>query len=182
MKPSRALVHRFKAAGLFALPPEYLHHALAHHFGYDPAVAAHSMGALALWLAGYPDRARREIRSAVALAESLSHPATLAFATLFAAWVACWRGEWDEAESMADRCIAYCSEYELPAYRDFVQISRGMIRIDRGDPEAGATIAADGAAALEALGFRWARSFMLAVVVDGRARAGDLPEALARLG
>jgi predicted ATPase len=157
------------------------HHALAHHFGYDPGVAAHCMAALSRWTSGHPDGARRDVDSALALAESLSHPSSLAFATLFASWIACWRGEWDDARSMADRCLAYCSEYGLPAYRDFVQICRGMIQIAKGEPDSGADTATEGAAALESIGFRWARSFMLSVVADGRIRAGDLPEALARL-
>ena len=154
------------------------HHELAHDFGYDPAVSAHSLGALALWLAGYPEQALQESRAAVRLAQRLLHPSTQAFAALFASWVACWHGDLVEARSQAERCIASSTKFGLPVYSDFVNICRGLMLIGEGDPGAGATLANERTASLDAIGFRWARTFMLAVVAEGHANAGDTAQAL----
>ena len=53
--------------------------------GPNPVVVAHSIGALFLWMSGYPDTAERRAAESIALAERLGHPYSLAYAVFHAA-------------------------------------------------------------------------------------------------
>ena len=64
------------------------HRVLAFLYGgHDPGVCWRDFGALALWLLGYPDQALKRSHDALALAEELSHPLSLAEAFGYAAWL-----------------------------------------------------------------------------------------------
>jgi predicted ATPase len=52
--------------------------------GHDPGVCAGTVGAWSEWLLGYPDTALARINDALALAERLAHPFSLALARLHA--------------------------------------------------------------------------------------------------
>jgi len=55
--------------------------------GHDPGVACRAFAAIPLWLLGYSERAMARIHEALALAQALSHPVSLAFAQCWAAMV-----------------------------------------------------------------------------------------------
>jgi len=51
------------------------HHALTHTYGgHDAGVCSRNVGGLALWLSGYPERARQWADEALVLARELQHP------------------------------------------------------------------------------------------------------------
>jgi predicted ATPase len=155
-----------------------VHHSLAHHLGYDPGVSAHCLGALALWLAGFPDQAARQVEAAVALAESLTHPPTRVFAAIFSSWILRWNGSLEEGMVSANKGIELSEEFELIAYRDFGRVGLGWILIGRGELTEGTDLTRQGMAGLAAIDFRWALSFMLAVVAEGCVGQGKVEEGL----
>src|SRR5207249_420297 len=57
---------------------------LACRYGTCPWVGCLAYAAWTLWWLGYPDRALQRSQEALALAQALSHPHTLAFAQLWA--------------------------------------------------------------------------------------------------
>jgi len=59
--------------------------------GQDPGVGCRAHAAMTLWLLGYPDQALARVHEALALAQELLHPYSLAFARCFAAFVAQFR-------------------------------------------------------------------------------------------
>jgi DNA-binding winged helix-turn-helix (wHTH) protein len=61
---------------------------------FDPVVASLSESARNCWIMGYLARARIDCVAAVALAQQLRHPDSLAFAWLFHAWIHGYRGDW----------------------------------------------------------------------------------------
>ena len=63
--------------------------------GPNPVVVAHSVGALFLWMSGYPDTAQRRSAASIALAERLGHPYSLAYAVFHAAVLDLWSGRID---------------------------------------------------------------------------------------
>ena len=73
-----------------------LHDPQQHHTvlsGQDPGVALRSHAARVLWYLGYQDQARTRSHEALALAQELSHPHSLAFALGYAAVLfSCPRG------------------------------------------------------------------------------------------
>ncbi|UCF35987.1 MAG: protein kinase [Acidobacteriota bacterium] len=157
------------------------HEMLASMFGYDPGVAAHSMAALALWQAGYPEQAIRSSKAAVDLAEGLPHPPSLAFGPLFSSWIHRFTGSLELARRLAERCIATATEFDLVAFEAFGQVCLGWVLIAQGEAEKGAGIARKGVDDLQASGFIWGRSFLLSVVAEGDAGAGRIDDALATI-
>jgi len=176
--PVPASEHAERALALYE-PEE--HRSLASLFGYDPAVSAHSLGALALWLAGHPEAAIREATAGADLADTFSHPPTQAFGPLFASWIRHLTGSLEESLELAERCIGLATDFELPMFRDFGRVCRGWSLITQGEFETGAELARTGVDCLEAIEFGWARSFTLAVVAQGCAGVGRYDEALTLL-
>lgn len=60
------------------------HRTHAHIYGHDPGVCARTLGAWSAWLLGYPDTALAHVNDALALAERVNHPFSLAMARLHA--------------------------------------------------------------------------------------------------
>jgi tetratricopeptide (TPR) repeat protein len=88
------------------------HQPFAFRFiGIDPAVNCLSYAALTLWHLGYPDQARKRSNEAVALAQTLSHPHSLAFAYGLGAGVFLYRGEARAAQERAELLIALSAEH-----------------------------------------------------------------------
>ena len=83
----------------------HVHGALALRTGHDPGVAHGVYLAWALWMLGYPDQALRWVNDMIELARRLAHPLSLAFALCYAALVRNYRGEHDEARSLADEAL-----------------------------------------------------------------------------
>src|SRR5262249_54296414 len=76
----------------------------------DPRVNYLSYAAWTLWLLGYPDQALQRSQEAVALAEGLSHPFSLAWALGSAAEVHLFRREGQVARKRAEAVIILSTE------------------------------------------------------------------------
>jgi tetratricopeptide (TPR) repeat protein len=74
--------HLEQGIALYSPRQEYFPAFLA---GQEPGVVTLSHATLALWALGYPDQARKRSHEALALAQELAHPFSLAFALSFAA-------------------------------------------------------------------------------------------------
>ena len=81
--------------------------------GPNPVVVAHSIGALFLWMSGYPDTAQRRSAAAIALAERLGHPYSLAYAVFHAAMLDLWSGRIDAAGEQARRVVQIATRARL---------------------------------------------------------------------
>jgi hypothetical protein len=62
------------------------HRPLAHVYGIDLGVITRSLGALVLWLLGYPDQALAQSQEAWTLAQEVAHPLSQVLAQV---WLAC---------------------------------------------------------------------------------------------
>ena len=76
------------------------HRQLAHVYGIDLGVIARSLGALVLWLRGYPDQALAQSQEALTLAQEVAHPLSLVLAQV---WLACLHQFRQEAQAAHDR-------------------------------------------------------------------------------
>lgn len=65
---------------------------------------------MTLWLLGYPDQALRKSQAAVALAQKLSHPYSLAFALYYCAWVHQQRGERQAVQERIEATVTLATE------------------------------------------------------------------------
>ncbi len=173
--PVPSIQHAARALDLY-VPEE--HRPLGSLFGYDPAVSAHCMGALALWLAGYPDRAIREGTAAADLSGTFTDPASMTFGPIFASWIRQLTGSLEEARELLERNVTVCTELDFPMFGDFARVCLGETLISQGEVEEGTELARTGVDRLAAVEFGWARSFTLGVVARGCAFAGRFEEAL----
>ena len=169
---------REHAAQAVALYDPGQHQSLAAMAGYDSGVAAHSMAAVALWQAGYPDQAVESCNIAFDLAEELSHPCTQVFGAIFVSWIQNWVGGLEVAGEMADRSVEIATEFDIPALAALGRVYQGWASISNGEVEAGTELAQKGTEGLRALGFIWGRSLCLGVVAEGCSEAGRIDEAL----
>src|SRR5262249_53421347 len=89
------------------------HTTLYHRYAQDPAVACLAVGAVALWLLGFPDQAAERSREAVARGRELGQPNSLAFALLFAAIFRQYRREGPAVQGNAEATAAVATEHGL---------------------------------------------------------------------
>jgi predicted ATPase len=85
--------------GIAAYNPQE-HRQLAHVYGIDLGVITRSLGALVLWLLGYPDRALAQSQEALTLAWEVAHPLSQVLAQV---WMACLHQFRQEAQAAHDR-------------------------------------------------------------------------------
>jgi predicted ATPase len=104
------------------------HRPLAFLIGFDPEVACLSYGSWTLWYLGYPDQALKMGDEALALAQGLSHPHTLAFAQFFFCFLRQFRREARAAQEIAERVIALSAEQGLHE-EGIVEMQEGLAAI-----------------------------------------------------
>src|SRR5215470_609292 len=92
------------------------HGDFANRFGSDTRAAAQAYDALALWVLGRVDEALRLADRALADAESAAHPATMARALLFAAWLGLVRCKPEAVATYSQALADVVSRYDLPAH------------------------------------------------------------------
>lgn len=98
--------------GLALYRPEHRGHVFV--YGQDPAVTAHSYGALIAWYMGDPDGARRHGDAAIALGHEVAHPFSLGFALNFVTWVHYCRGDTAATRAHAEQLIALATNEGFP--------------------------------------------------------------------
>jgi DNA-binding winged helix-turn-helix (wHTH) protein/predicted ATPase len=98
--------------GLALYRPEHRGHVFV--YGQDPAVAAHSYGALIAWYMGDSDASDRHAAQALALGREVAHPFSLGFALNFVTWVQYCRGDTAATCDYAEQLIALATEQGFP--------------------------------------------------------------------
>jgi predicted ATPase len=128
------------------------HRSLASRFiGLDRGVNCLSYTAHTLWYLGYPDQSLSKVNEALALAEWLSHPHSLAFAEFFVGRLHQLRGDAPAAQEAAERLIALSTEHGFTFWLAQARIGRGAAMAAQGRNEEGIAQMREGLAALHAL-------------------------------
>jgi predicted ATPase len=107
--------------------------------GQDPGVGCRANAARALWLLGCPDQALVHIHDALTLAHELSHPFSLAWARVWAAFVFQCRRDVPATYEQAEAAVALATEQGFPQYAAQGTILRGWALALQGQSEAGMT-------------------------------------------
>ena len=128
------IAHFDRAIGLF--DPD-LHGRAALRVGPNPVVVAHSVGALFLWMSGYPDTAQRRSAAGIALAERLGHPYSLAYAVFHAAILDLWSGRNGAAGEHARRVVQISRELDYGVWHASGLILEGVTVAGEGRPQEG---------------------------------------------
>ncbi|HET6328567.1 MAG TPA: protein kinase [Planctomycetaceae bacterium] len=159
------------------------HHGHTFLYGQDPGVACLAFGAVALWLLGYPDQAVKRSREAVALAEELGQPSTVALALHFSAMLCQYRREELAVQESAQATTAIAAEHGLSFWLAGGLVMRGWAQAGQGGAARVDGIAhlRQGLAAWVATGSETYRTYFLALLADTLGRDGQIGEGLSVL-
>jgi predicted ATPase len=149
--------------------------------GHDPGVCCRCFSGMMLWQRGLADQALARSREALAMAERLGHPLTLALAQWGVSYVHLFRREPAEARNWAERAIAVCEEYQLPLLLSQGAFQAGWAMAEGGDPEAGIARMQDGSAGVAATGAEMGLPYFVALLGEAHAKAGRPEEGLAEI-
>ncbi len=152
--------------------------ALAIRFGHDPAVVCLSQSIWVLCLLGYPDQALERAERAITIAKSLSHPQSMAFATLFASLGHMLRREVHPARELADATLEVATEHGLVNWVGWGKFVRGWSFAEAGQVDEGLREIREGVAIHEAIAGFVGSQFLL-MFAEALRRGGDIAGALA---
>ncbi len=142
--------------------------------GHDPGVCGLNIGSTALWVLGYPDKARERIRSSVALARKLNHSSTLADALTMSMMIASFDGDLNSSRAAATEVREYIETEKLQDYASLASATEGWVLFERGETEAGSELIRRTAPVLLEQGDPWKPSVMgLCASVLGRVDTGE---------
>lgn len=110
---------------------------LALVLGEEPAVAAHQLGAIALWQLGYPDQARRHVLTALADARMLAIPTDIARALWYAAVVHTLRGDARSVAELGVELTTISARHDLDLWRAGGSVLGGWAAVMLGDVAGG---------------------------------------------
>ncbi|HZO81619.1 MAG TPA: AAA family ATPase [Candidatus Binataceae bacterium] len=149
--------------------------------GHDPGVNCLSYLALTLWTLGYPDQALGRADEALALAHTLSHPPSLAFAEGVVGYFRQYRREAAAAQKIAEHLIAFSVEHGFAHWLAQATITRGWAIAEQGHSEEGIAQIQKGLAAWRAIGVEFLRPHALCLLAEAYAQAGRPDDGLCAL-
>ncbi len=184
-------VNRFHA-GDYAASREHIGEAYSLHdagqhrsqmalFGIDLGVFALSYMAHTLWCLGYPQQAVRKSREALASAQKLSHPFSLAVALAYAAMLSQFRRQKQATRELSQEILALCEEHRFAYYSAWGRIVQGWVGVEGGEAEHGTGEMQRGLADLRATGSSLRLPYYRALLAAAFGRTGHATEGLRAL-
>jgi predicted ATPase len=132
-----AAVRQHAEQGMLLYDPNQ-HRSLAFLYGgHDPGVCSRWFAAWNFWLLGHPGRARDACHAAIALAERLAHPPTIAIALTWACGLSHFERDTAATERYARRLIHLAKDENLPAWGAAGAIFHGWAIAEAGAGGAG---------------------------------------------
>jgi len=132
----------------------------------------------ALWSLGYPDQALKRSQEALALAQELSHPFSLALALDYATILHQFRRERQTVQERAAAAIALCTEQGFAYYLAWGTVMQGWALAEQGQVEEGIAQMRQSLAALRTTGAELRHPYYLALLAATYARARQAKEGL----
>jgi hypothetical protein len=148
-------------------------------YGVNPLVAARSFESLRRWVRAEPDRARVVQGEAMALAERLGRPFTVAHAAAYGAFLCVLDGEWREAASLATRAADLSDEYGFPLWSGTALVIRDRALVEQGEGERGLAEIREGLDVLRRAKIRLAASLWFSFLAEACLRLNRVDEGLA---
>jgi predicted ATPase len=151
---------------------------LALQQGTAPGVRCLAMAAHVLWCLGYPAQAVQRSQEALALAQALAHPLSLATAQHCASWLHQRRRDVFAVREQADALLRLAMEQRFPTWVGYGTFWQGWILAAQGQGEAGLAQMRQGIAAVWAPGQALSRPFGLVLLAEAVGRLGQVEEGL----
>src|SRR5262249_52855535 len=129
------------------------HRSLAFLYGgHDAGVCCRQFSVWTQWVLGRPIKAAAEGQAALALAEQLAHPPSLAQAFAWSCALSYFERDAPAAGKTARQLITLSTERELPAWRVAGNIFEGWSRAEAGDATTGIAQIREGLVAVKTTG------------------------------
>jgi predicted ATPase len=134
-----------------------------------------------LWFLGYPAQSLKRSQEAVALAEELSHPFSLAYALGNAALIHLLRREEQLARERAEVVMSLATDQGFPYALAIGTMVRGEALTHQGQVEEGIAQMQQGLAAYRAMGTELRLTWALALLAEAYGKGGQVEEGLSVL-
>jgi predicted ATPase/class 3 adenylate cyclase len=162
--------------------PEHHRPLIFRYGGADAGVRYLSWVAWTLWQLGYPDQALKRGYEALASAQGLSHPFSLAAAEYFVGVLRQSRGEARAAQESAESVIALSAEHGFTLWLAFATTLRGGAMAELGgNEEEGIAQIQEGLAASRSTGAELMRPYHLCLLAEACREAGRFDHGLSAL-
>ena len=144
----------------------------------DLAVRGLTFAAWILGLCGYPDQAVQRSNDALAIAQELAHPFSVAYALNVAAWVHQFRREVPRIHALTEALLALCREQGFGLLLTAGTVLQGWALSEQGQAEAGTAQMQQGVAARRSTGMETLETYYLALLAEGYVRSEQPEEGL----
>ncbi|MBR0716864.1 AAA family ATPase [Bradyrhizobium liaoningense] len=158
-----------------------LHSDLMERHGTDPGVVSLSYLGYLLWFLGRPDAARQHSEQAIANAEKIRHPFTLAFALVFGAYLCQHLRDVEGTRDHANRAMIIASEHNFLHWKQQAAILRGWALTQLGEIDEGLSQMRLGLDEYEAMDSWLAGCWFKCLLAEAYAKAGLRDAALRAL-
>jgi len=142
------------------------HRPLTFQYGQDPGPVGLVVGALDLWLLGYPEQARQWSERALLLAHEAAHEYTLAYALVLSSWFHHICQERAGVQEQAEEAIAIATKQGFALPLAWGTIIRGWTLAKQGQGDAGIGQIHQGMAALRHTRAQTSGTFQLTVLAE----------------
>jgi len=153
-------------------PAKHAIHALTY-VGHDPGVCACGLRGIDLWFLGYPDRADKESRRSVTLAEQVAHPPTVAHALSYGTVCQQFRRDKVMVHAWSERMASLAAEHRLALQEATATAARGWILANQGQAKDSLSILRQGLDGCIHLGMRLFEPYHRAVLAEAYLEAGE---------
>jgi DNA-binding SARP family transcriptional activator/predicted ATPase len=158
-------------------PEQY--RALMHVLGQDIGVVCRSILSWVLWFLGYPDQALKQSQEALALAQKLDHPFSLAFALAIAgATLHLFRREGQMVEKWTVALNQLVTKEGFALYQAGGTVFQGWVHTEQQRFEEGITLMHRGVGTWYAMGVRIQYTQLLAMLTEAYGKAGQAEDGL----
>ena len=149
--------------------------------GEDSEVRCLATAARTLWALGYPTQALRRSEEAVALAQDLAHPYSLAVVQYQAALLHQHRRDLPAVQAQAEALLTLATEQGFPLFVGHGTYLRGWVLAMQGEGTAGLAQIRQGLAAIMAAGQELSRPVCLVLLAEALGQVGQIEDGLRRL-
>jgi predicted ATPase len=152
--------------------------ALAFQHGVAPGVRCLAFAANTLWCLGAPRQAMQRSQEALALAEALAHPLSLALAYQWTAYLYHRYRDAPVVQELAEALLTLATAQGFRQYVGFGTVWRGWALAMQGQVEAGMGQMQEGLAVILATGFTLARPRCLRLLAEAALHTGEVDQGL----
>jgi predicted ATPase/class 3 adenylate cyclase len=167
--------HLEQSIAIYDSSPQYSHDFL---YAQDTKVVCLDRASWILCFLGYPEQALKLIHKAIALAQALSHPHSLAHALSSAATLYQYRREGHTAQEQAEATITLSTEQGFPLWLAWGTVLRGRVLSDQCQRQEGLVQIRHGISAFQAKGAEVSQPYLLALLAEAYEQAGQVEEGL----